>query len=66
MRSTAFILGGVVGAMAMSYWNRNRQTMSMLSTSTAVPSTIKNMIQKNPEVQQAVNEIAAENHFPTI
>jgi hypothetical protein len=66
MRSTAFIMGGVVGAIAMSFWNRNRSTFSGVASVPAMPNTIKNMIQKNPELQKEVNHICEENHLPSI
>jgi hypothetical protein len=64
MRTTAFVLGGIAGAVAMSMWSRGRQSNSNGTSSSHVPSTIKSIINRNPDVKQAVDEIAQENHLP--
>lgn len=64
MRTTAFVLGGIAGAVAMSMWSKNRHSGSSGTSSTHVPSTIKSIINRNPDVKQAVDEIVQENHLP--
>lgn len=64
MRTTAFVLGGIAGAVAMSMWSRSRQSMSGGQSSSHVPNTIKSIINRNPDVKQAVDEIVQENHLP--
>ena len=64
MRTTAFVLGGIAGAVAMSMWARSRQGTSGSQSSAHMPTTIKSIINRNPDVKQAVEEIAQENHLP--
>jgi hypothetical protein len=61
-----FVMGTLVGAVAMSYWSRNSKALPFSLSNSIGQDTLKSMIQKNPEVQQEVNKIAEENHIPVI
>lgn len=66
MRTMTFVMGTLVGAVAMSYWSRNSKSIPFGFSNTMAQDTLKNMIQKNPELQQEVNKIAEDNHIPVI
>lgn len=64
MRTTAFVLGGIAGAVAMSMWAKSRQSGSNSASSANVSGTIKSIMNRNPDVKQAVDEIIQDNHLP--
>lgn len=66
MRTMTFVMGTLVGAVAMSYWSRNSKVLPFSLSNSIGQDTLKSMIHKNPEVQQEVNKIAEENHIPVI
>jgi hypothetical protein len=61
-----FVMGTLVGAVAMSYWSKNSKMIPFSLSNTMAQDTLKNIIQKNPDVQHEVNKIAEDNHIPVI
>jgi hypothetical protein len=66
LKMTTFVMGGLVGAIAMSFWSNRSMNSKMQGSAQRAQSSIKNIIRGNHDIQEEVNKIATENEFPTV